>query len=111
MSQADLSRATVMSGEYLSTAQISRVVSGNQNVGPGGLKAIAAAFGIPPEQVFRVAGVLPSEPEQTQKMKALDRLFADLSPAEQDDVLEYVRLRLRLSKGKSHAEKVARPPR
>ena len=59
MSQADLSRKS-----GLSTAAVSRIMGGSRGVGAEACTAIARALKLPPETVFRQAGLLPWEPEE-----------------------------------------------
>ncbi|PKN91074.1 MAG: hypothetical protein CVU44_20885 [Chloroflexi bacterium HGW-Chloroflexi-6] len=59
MTQADLARAT-----DITTAQMSRIVSGQRNAGKDTLTAIARALHLPPHLVFEKAGVLPPEKEK-----------------------------------------------
>jgi transcriptional regulator with XRE-family HTH domain len=54
MSQADLAR---LSG--VTTAQISRIISGGRKPGDVALNGIARAFKMPPEKIFELAGLLP----------------------------------------------------
>jgi transcriptional regulator with XRE-family HTH domain len=58
MSQADLARES-----GLSTAAISRIMGGSRGVGAEACNAIAKALNLPPETVFRRAGLLPEETE------------------------------------------------
>lgn len=53
--QAELARRS-----QTTTAQISRVMSGEQSLGPTVARKIARALHLPPEEVFRRAGLLPS---------------------------------------------------
>lgn len=55
-SQSDLARAA-----HISTGTISDVVSGRRRVGKDMATSIAGALKLPPEQVFRAAGILPPE--------------------------------------------------
>jgi transcriptional regulator with XRE-family HTH domain len=73
MSQSELSR---LSG--LSRGTLSNLISGTRGRGPDSIEAIARAFKMPPEQVFRVAGLLPPKAdadewieEQAHKMSLL----------------------------------------
>ena len=59
MSQSELSR---LSG--LSRGTLSNLISGTRGRGPDSIEAIARAFKMPPEQVFRVAGLLPPKPDE-----------------------------------------------
>lgn len=62
------------------------------------LKAIARALEIPLEEIYRVAGILPPEPEPDLLTKAIMHLVRDLENDEKNEVLEYVKLRRRISK-------------
>jgi transcriptional regulator with XRE-family HTH domain len=55
-SQADLARAA-----KVSRSSISEIISGHRQVGRGTATSIANALKLPPEQVFRAAGILPPE--------------------------------------------------
>ena len=54
--QSDLARSA-----HISTGTISDVVSGRRRVGKDMATSIATALKLPPEQVFRAAGILPPE--------------------------------------------------
>lgn len=58
MSQSDLARAC-----SITTAQISRIISGTRSAGKESLTAIAHALRLPPDLVFEKAGVLPPKLE------------------------------------------------
>ena len=73
MSQADLARAC-----KVTTAQISRIVSGDRGGGKKTLIAIAQAFHLPPELVFEKAGLLPAKSELSPIKRALLHLAKDL---------------------------------
>lgn len=57
-SQAELSKRA-----NISTSMISSVLSGRREPGTNFCNSVAAVLRIPPEDVYRVAGLLPSEPE------------------------------------------------
>lgn len=62
------------------------------------LKAIAKALEIPVEEIYRAAGILPPEPEPDLLTKAIMYLVRDLENDEKNEILEYVKLRRRISK-------------
>lgn len=66
MSQADLARAC-----SITTAQISRIISGTRSAGKDTLTAIAHALRLPPDLVFEKAGVLPQKTELSPIKRAL----------------------------------------
>lgn len=60
--QADLSKRA-----QVSTAMISSVLSGRREPGINFCNSIASVLRVPPEDVYRLAGLLPSEPEPEDK--------------------------------------------
>lgn len=66
MSQSDLARAS-----NITTAQISRIISGQRNPGKDALVSIAHALKLPPDMVFERAGVLPTKNELSERQKEL----------------------------------------
>lgn len=77
--QADLARRS-----KLDTAVISNLVNERRGPGPDTCKAIAHAFGMPAEIVYRIAGILPpSEPGHSDYAEALSYRIMQLSPTAQ----------------------------
>lgn len=74
-SQADLARAA-----KVSRSAISEIISGNRQVGKSTATAIAHALKLPPEQVFRAAGLLPPETEDPWADEMAHKL-SQLSPS------------------------------
>jgi transcriptional regulator with XRE-family HTH domain len=78
--QADLSKRS-----GVTTSQISRILSGTRGIGIDACLAIARAFHIPEERVFRKAGFLPNRPciigEQKEE---LDDYYRALSQGNRD---------------------------
>jgi len=52
--------------------------------------ALGNLFKTPPEEVFRLAGLLPSKPKQDILMERADYLIEQLSPANQKKAIEYL---------------------
>ena len=90
--QADLARAS-----GLTTAAISKYMSGRIPE-KDALKKIARAFDVPIGNLYQIAGMLPPEPEPDLLTKAIMHLLHDLDNEEKNEVLEYVKLRRRLSR-------------
>lgn len=67
MSQSELARLA-----KLGRGTISNIMSGNRQVGQDTISAIARALKLPPETVFRAAGILP--PQTPAPSRALDGL-------------------------------------
>ena len=92
-SQVDLSRRS-----GVSQAQITRVLSGERGVGEKALSAIAHALKLPPEQVFRAAGILPPQgdtdewaEEMNHKMKLLPPSMRPIAEKLLNSLLEDVK--------------------
>jgi transcriptional regulator with XRE-family HTH domain len=94
-SQADLARAS-----GLTTASISKYVGG-RIPDESALKKIAKAFNLPPETVFRAAGILPPVSELDAMREEIIELTSHMSREEQREVLEYIRWRKSLEEKKS----------
>ena len=85
-SQSELARRT-----GLNQGNLSRVLSGDRQPGSDVCNAIARALRIPPEKVFRAAGLLPalSGSEDDIKIGELLDIVKQLNQAERQDVLDY----------------------
>ncbi len=86
-SQSDLARAT-----KLSRGAIGNVIRHERNPGAEMLRAIAKAFQISPDIVFRKAGVLPESPElaqsQKRKIEQLMYLIEHLPEEDQNEIIK-----------------------
>lgn len=84
--QADLARAAGMD-----TATLNRILSMERRAGPESCQAIAHAFNLPPEEVFRRAGLLPYLPEEDDMIKRItSRLRALLADRRGQTVLSQI---------------------
>jgi transcriptional regulator with XRE-family HTH domain len=84
--KSDLSRAS-----GISHSAISLVLSGDRGIGPDFCNGIARAFRIPPEEVFRRAGILPPLPEEDDELRRqLVERFIRLPIEKRREVLSYV---------------------
>lgn len=79
----------------ISRSSVSMLFSRDRPPGPDVCRAIAAAMRIPEELVFRKAGLLSSKAGIDETAERVLHLFAKLTPRGQDEVLEYVELKLR----------------
>lgn len=70
---------------------ISHLINGTRLPGPDALIAIAEALKLPPEFVFRKAGLLPEEgtPRQVAQQVASYK-FSELSETQMDEVLKFI---------------------
>jgi transcriptional regulator with XRE-family HTH domain len=81
-SYAELGRRANLAG-----ATISQVITEQKNPGADFCLGIARAFRVPPEEVFRRAGILPPLPETEKKKQSVWLRFTRLSPEQQDLIL------------------------
>ena len=88
-SQADLARKS-----GLDTSLVSNILSGRRNIGVTSANAIAKAFKIPPEIIFRKAGLLPEVLDSSERLEELIYLY-NLMPEEyQKDLIDYAHVRI-----------------
>lgn len=88
LSPADLAR---LSGK--AQAVISRVLNNERDPAPETLTALARALRLPPEIVFRRAGLLPPVSPDTEYREELLYLFSELPPSEQEEIIELLRFK------------------
>lgn len=92
MSQSELARQA-----GVTRAAINGILSGARGPGTDLCLGIARAFNLPPETVYRKAGLLPPVPKEIEKKNELSYIVSQLSPQEVDDLILYTRLRLQIS--------------
>jgi transcriptional regulator with XRE-family HTH domain len=85
---------------------ISRVISGERGPGPDLCRAIAHAFDMPEEKVFRIAGLLSElpAPDEDFTFAQVYDMMKHLTPEERVEIMEYVRWRFRRQMRKSQSE-------
>ena len=88
-SQADLARQTGMT-----TGGVSMLLNQTRKPSPDTLLTLAQSFHLPPELIFRKAGLLPELPESVEQKEELDYLFNILSNEGKTDLLTYARFLL-----------------
>lgn len=92
MSQSELARLA-----NLSKGTISNLINGIKTPSQETLTAIARALKLPPETVFRAAGLLPPQSPESEVIQQAAHLMLDLPEQEQLDILEFIKLRHRLA--------------
>jgi transcriptional regulator with XRE-family HTH domain len=85
-------------------AQISRIISGERGTTPDTLEGIARAFGVPIQSVYIAAGLIPSVSEEKELINQLLHLTAQLPEQDQQDILEYARMRVQLAEKRGKYE-------
>ncbi len=72
----------------ISRGSLSNIINDLRRPGPDICRAIANALQVPPEKVFRQAGLLPPKPETDERLEKAMHLFQQLSPEKQQFVLD-----------------------
>ncbi len=105
-SQSDLSRRS-----GVSTAQITRVLSGERGIGEATCKSLARALHLPPEEVFRKAGLLPPKPVADEIMEQAEHIINGYKfPETKARALAYLEfLRVEEEKAEYRAKSARRP--
>jgi transcriptional regulator with XRE-family HTH domain len=100
-SNADLARYA-----KISRGSITNLLTGTRSPGPDILDAIAKAFRLPTEDVYRVAGLLPVKPNADETVSEITHIYHELDEDNRQELLDYARLRLnkqeREHSGKQH---------
>jgi transcriptional regulator with XRE-family HTH domain len=96
-SQSDLARASGLNRQSISDYVNRR----RTNPEPEALIAISRAFGLPPEDVFRAAGLLPPKPEANEITRRAEHILENYKyPETKARALEYLEfLRLQEEQG------------
>lgn len=94
---ADMTQAELARRSGISTAQISRLISGLSAPGIDSLNAIATALRLDPATVYAEAGVIPTVTDRDAAIEELNRRLARLSPSQREvlvssflDIIELV---------------------
>jgi len=94
-SQADLARAA-----GVSKAAISDIISGRRNVGKDAATSMANALKLPPEQVFRAAGLLPPAIHIDEELEQILHEIEKLPKSDREEILAFIRMKNNLRKRK-----------
>lgn len=87
VSRADLARLA-----DVSPTAISDVINGKRSAGSRLCLSIARALDLPPDLVFRKAGLLPQEKEVNETLEIANHLLAELPTEYQQEALELIRV-------------------
>jgi transcriptional regulator with XRE-family HTH domain len=90
MSQAELSRRS-----GLSPSQVSKLLSMQSPPGKVALLAIADAFHLKKETVFRAAGILPEEPRNDELLEQLTQLASHLNDDDKGELIQLAEYKTR----------------
>ena len=111
MEKKNLSQKELAEMSNITPAQISRIINGTRGAGEQAIVSIAHALKLPPETVFRAAGLLPPQAPEDELMNEIMHLAGDLPAQDKQDILEYVRMRNRLAeeRGKNESRTQRKP--
>jgi transcriptional regulator with XRE-family HTH domain len=84
--QAELTRRS-----RISSGLLSRIYAGERHPGPTTCRAIARALHLPPEEVFRQAGLLPKLRQQPEGSEELLHLYTEMTEEERSRLLAIAR--------------------
>ena len=112
MGRQKMSQQSLAQKSGITPAQVSRVISGQRGLGEKSLIAIARALKLPPETVFRAAGILPQQTEENELIQRITHLTKELPKQEQEGVFEFVKMRHRLVEehGKNESKRTRNKP-
>jgi transcriptional regulator with XRE-family HTH domain len=99
-SQSDLSRHANISRQVISDYENRKRKYYDEAI----LKKIAHAFKLPPEAVFRAAGILPQQTPENEIVEQINHLAKELPADEQQGILEFVKLRHRIAEQRKENE-------
>ncbi|MFZ5856737.1 MAG: helix-turn-helix domain-containing protein [Chloroflexota bacterium] len=111
MQQKEWSQADLARHSGLTKGAISKYING-RIPDEAAIRKIARALKISPETVFRAAGLLPPQSPETELINQISHLTSELPEQEQQDILEFVKLRHRLAeeRGKNATRRTASHP-
>ena len=89
----------------VSQAIVSLVLNGQRQPGPDFCEAVASAFKIPSDVVFRKAGLLPEEPVNNERRQELVHLFELMDETNREDTIDYARMKLEKQERENKNEK------
>lgn len=99
--QADLARAA-----NLDTAVISNIINRKRKAGEVVCSAIARGLNLPPETVFRIAGLLPPAPvNQPPDLLQIIQLYLEISEEAREELLNYAKFRAETERKKKSAKR------
>jgi len=98
------SRAELARRSGINQSSLAMIYSGDRKPGTELCTNIARAFNLPPEAVYRAAGLLPPIPDENVKAQELAHLANEMPDTALDDVLEFARHRLELAEKRGEYE-------
>ncbi len=91
LNKRDWMPSTLANRAGINSGSLSHILNGTRKAGPESCLAIARTLKLPPEEVFRRAGLLPSKPEIDSRAEELLHLFRQLDERDQKRILQTAR--------------------
>jgi transcriptional regulator with XRE-family HTH domain len=113
LEKRDWSQSVLARKAGISRQAVSDYVNQRRRPDIEALQNIAHAFHLPQETVFRIAGILPSQPGKDEDFEELKHLFSQMTEEEQEEFLATGRLKIELrnKRGELRETQQARPAR
>lgn len=99
-SQSDLARRAKATRQTINDYEMRRRVEPDEKI----LARISIALSYPPDHLPRLANLLPPEPLETKLTRQITHLTNQLPTQEQEDILEFIKFRLRLAEERGKYE-------
>jgi len=94
LTKRDISPSTLAKLSHKAPAVISRILNGERKPAPETIESIARALGLPIEEVFRAAGILPQVDTKQTAIERVGHKFEQLSERDQDEILALIDFKL-----------------
>jgi len=109
LDKRNLNRSQLARKAGISHASLSIIYSGDRNPGVEVCTAIANALKLPPEPVYRMAGLLPPERKDEPSFDELKFWYNQMTPDEQEEFLELGRLKVELRNRRKKGKRLTQP--
>ena len=112
MAESNMSQSELAKKAGITQSAISLILSGTRNPGLEMCTGIARALRLPPEEVFRAAGILPPVTPRTALIQKIEHIVSELPPEEQQNILDFALHRHEIAekRGERHAKKTSENP-
>lgn len=111
LNQRGWSQAELARNADVSRTAISDVISGKHSAGFDLCVAISHALKLPPETVFRAAGLLPSKPETNERITEALYILSMLGEEDIDEIIQIARMKLERKNNPTKASRKIKPAR
>jgi len=106
LQQRRMTRADLAKEAKISQSSLSLIYSNRRGIGNEICDAIAKALRLPPETVYRAAGLLPPKSERDELIEEILHAMEDLDDDERRGLLAYIEMRRKLTGGGTNLTKL-----